>query len=65
MVGEAYMVKSMSVFRHSTVGVKAKYIAPAPKEKEIPEELKCPICKKLLRDAVVIPCCNKSFCDEC
>jgi rubredoxin len=46
-------------------GSKAKHAAPPPKEKEVPEELKCPICKVPMRDAVVIPCCNKSFCDEC
>ncbi|GAA5884932.1 hypothetical protein JCM6882_007156 [Rhodosporidiobolus microsporus] len=28
-------------------------------------DLTCPICSKLLRDAVLTPCCNTSFCDEC
>ncbi|KAI8818207.1 DWNN domain-containing protein, partial [Fimicolochytrium jonesii] len=31
----------------------------------VPDELACPICKKLLRDAVLIPCCGTSYCDEC
>ncbi|GAA6007885.1 hypothetical protein JCM11491_006524 [Sporobolomyces phaffii] len=28
-------------------------------------DLTCPICSKLLRDAVLTPCCSTSFCDEC
>lgn len=40
--------------------------APAQEEKpEIPEDLLCTICKDLLTDAVMIPCCGNSFCDEC
>ncbi|XP_059688113.1 E3 ubiquitin-protein ligase RBBP6-like [Gavia stellata] len=31
----------------------------------IPDELSCPICKELMTDAAVIPCCGNSFCDEC
>lgn len=32
---------------------------------EIPEDLKCSLCQYLLQDAVLIPCCGNSFCDEC
>jgi protein MPE1 len=28
-------------------------------------DLTCPSCSKLLRDAVLTPCCSTSFCDEC
>ncbi|GAA5873965.1 hypothetical protein JCM3774_004053 [Rhodotorula dairenensis] len=28
-------------------------------------DLTCPICSKLLRDAVMTPCCSTAFCDEC
>lgn len=28
-------------------------------------ELTCPICKKLLWDAVRVPCCDTAFCEEC
>lgn len=40
---------------------------PAVDEKpqEIPEDLVCNICKDLFTDAVMIPCCGTSFCDEC
>ncbi|XP_030320510.1 E3 ubiquitin-protein ligase RBBP6-like [Calypte anna] len=31
----------------------------------IPEEFLCPICKALLTDAAIIPCCGNSYCDEC
>lgn len=42
-------------------------ITPAviePKQ-EIPEDLICSICKDLFTDAVMIPCCGSSFCDDC
>lgn len=32
---------------------------------EIPQDLKCNLCQNLLQDAVLIPCCGNSFCDEC
>ncbi|GAA5924584.1 cleavage polyadenylation factor subunit MPE1 [Sporobolomyces koalae] len=28
-------------------------------------DLTCPICSKLLRDAVLTPCCSTSFCEDC
>lgn len=31
----------------------------------IPKELTCPLCKKLLNNAVMIPCCNETSCDDC
>lgn len=31
----------------------------------VPEQLQCPICSRLLRDAVSVPCCRKTFCDDC
>ena len=31
----------------------------------VPKELRCPLCGDLVRDAVVIPCCGMSYCDEC
>lgn len=34
-------------------------------EDPIPKELLCLICKEMLSDAVVIPCCGNSFCDDC
>ena len=45
-------------------------IQPVPivimeKKQEIPEDLICSICKDLFTDAVMIPCCGSSFCDEC
>ncbi|XP_013382953.1 LOW QUALITY PROTEIN: E3 ubiquitin-protein ligase RBBP6-like [Lingula anatina] len=33
--------------------------------RHIPSELLCELCKDLLTDAVVAPCCGNSFCDEC
>lgn len=40
--------------------------APVPEPKlDIPEDLLCSICTDLLTDAVMIPCCGNSFCDEC
>ena len=36
-------------------------LAPA----ELPEELVCPICKKLMECASLVPCCAKAYCDDC
>ncbi|CAF0940507.1 unnamed protein product [Adineta steineri] len=30
-----------------------------------PNDLLCPLCKRVYTDAVITPCCNLSFCDEC
>ncbi|XP_049800369.1 E3 ubiquitin-protein ligase RBBP6 isoform X2 [Schistocerca nitens] len=38
---------------------------PIVQKPEIPEDLQCSVCKDLLTDAVMIPCCGNSFCDEC
>lgn len=38
---------------------------PEAEEEPIPDELRCLICRDLLGDAVVIPCCGNSYCDEC
>lgn len=34
-------------------------------KREIPEDLICAICKGIFKEAVMIPCCGSSFCDEC
>ncbi|KAJ2845776.1 hypothetical protein IWW36_004647, partial [Coemansia brasiliensis] len=34
-------------------------------ESLVPEELKCNLCKKLARDAVMAPCCKTIFCSSC
>lgn len=39
--------------------------APPEEKQAIPEDLICGICKDLFTDAVMIPCCGSSFCDEC
>ncbi|NXL54357.1 RBBP6 ligase, partial [Podilymbus podiceps] len=31
----------------------------------VPEEFLCLICEEIMTDAVVIPCCGNSYCDEC
>ena len=36
-----------------------------PEKPQIPLELKCRLCLDLMTDAVVVPCCGTSFCDEC
>lgn len=30
-----------------------------------PDDLLCPLCKQVYRDAVIAPCCRDHFCDEC
>ena len=34
-------------------------------ERNVPGELMCQLCEDLMVDAVVIPCCGNSYCDEC
>ena len=46
-------------------GKKTGAAVEAPKVTEIPPELLCHLCKELVRDAVIIPCCGESFCYEC
>uniref|UniRef100_A0A8C3JY11 RBBP6 ligase n=1 Tax=Calidris pygmaea TaxID=425635 RepID=A0A8C3JY11_9CHAR len=31
----------------------------------VPDELLCLICKEIMTDAAVAPCCGNSYCDEC
>lgn len=33
--------------------------------KQVEESLKCPLCRRLFRSAVLAPCCGASFCSEC
>nr|XP_026689737.1 E3 ubiquitin-protein ligase RBBP6 [Ciona intestinalis] len=42
-----------------------KSIEDEEEDEPIPDELICLLCKDLLVDAVVIPCCGNSYCDEC
>lgn len=34
-------------------------------KRPVPKELKCGLCGDLAKDAVVIPCCGISYCDDC
>lgn len=57
---------AVPVLDHETYSQKKAPSAPVVIEKpEIPEDLLCSICTDLLTDAVMIPCCGNSFCDEC
>lgn len=31
----------------------------------VPEYLQCGVCKGIIREATITPCCGTSFCDEC
>ncbi|KAJ8923332.1 hypothetical protein NQ315_001890 [Exocentrus adspersus] len=57
---------AVPVLDHQAYNQKSTPPAPVPEPKtEIPEDLLCNICSDLLTDAVMIPCCGNSFCDEC
>lgn len=58
---------AVPVLDHQAYTQKSAPSAPVlPESKpEIPEDLLCSICSDLLTDAVMIPCCGNSFCDEC
>ncbi|KAK4338602.1 hypothetical protein RND71_043089 [Anisodus tanguticus] len=38
---------------------------PAVPNIGFPVELKCPLCNTFFKDAVMIPCCQHSFCEKC
>lgn len=37
----------------------------AEQNASLPSELRCPICTKYFKEAVMIPCCQHSFCERC
>eukprot|EP00850_Spirogloea_muscicola_P016930 SM000141S00874 [mRNA] locus=s141:150040:155595:- [translate_table: standard] len=41
------------------------FLSMRPQTLEVPPELQCPLCHRIFRDAVLIPCCQYSFCDQC
>lgn len=43
---------------------KQRKVASIPSH-PVPEELQCPICRKLMKDAVLVACCGASYCDGC
>ncbi|XP_068146371.1 E3 ubiquitin-protein ligase RBBP6 [Drosophila tropicalis] len=43
----------------------SKFVLPVEQNQEIPEDLICGICRDIFVDAVMIPCCGSSFCDDC
>ena len=49
----------------------AKEIALVPtggqagQSEAVPPELECSLCKKVMTDAMLIPCCQRSFCNDC
>ncbi|KAK3041744.1 hypothetical protein RJ639_000668 [Escallonia herrerae] len=45
------------------VGVDANSLAP--QNANLPSELKCPLCNTFFKEAVMIPCCQHSFCERC
>lgn len=49
----------------STEPEPSTYLLSTEKEQEIPEDLICGICRNIFVDAVMIPCCGSSFCDDC
>lgn len=36
-----------------------------PVKPKIPDDLVCPLCNDLLTDALLVPCCANSYCDDC
>jgi E3 ubiquitin-protein ligase RBBP6 len=40
-------------------------VEPPVAKPKIPEELLCNLCSDLLTDALLVPCCANSYCDEC
>ncbi|XP_043215539.1 E3 ubiquitin-protein ligase RBBP6-like [Amphibalanus amphitrite] len=38
---------------------------PPSTRPQVPDDLCCKVCKDLIREAVMSPCCGENFCDEC
>ncbi|GAV05370.1 hypothetical protein RvY_15517 [Ramazzottius varieornatus] len=36
-----------------------------PEYEDIPQDLRCNLCQHVIRNAVKLPCCEKSYCDDC
>lgn len=65
---EAQMKESAASLAAGNAPLAMQPAAPAlpdAPEEEVPEDLVCNICKDLFTDAVMIPCCGGTFCDEC
>ena len=57
---------SLCIFFRSVFAKEADaLLAIRPIYLEPPPELKCPLCSNIFKDAVMIPCCQYSFCDKC
>ncbi|XP_031355514.1 E3 ubiquitin-protein ligase RBBP6 isoform X3 [Photinus pyralis] len=56
---------AVPVLDHQAYTEKPQPAPPEEKKPEIPEDLLCSLCSDLLTDAVMIPCCGDSYCDEC
>ncbi|XP_010261934.1 PREDICTED: E3 ubiquitin-protein ligase RBBP6-like isoform X2 [Nelumbo nucifera] len=39
--------------------------SPALPNTDLPSELRCSLCNTIFKEAVMIPCCQHSFCDKC
>uniref|UniRef100_A0A3Q7G3G7 DWNN domain-containing protein n=1 Tax=Solanum lycopersicum TaxID=4081 RepID=A0A3Q7G3G7_SOLLC len=66
---------SVGVLKHNEAGVSSKGVeglssasssSTKSSFRDIPRELYCPLCKEMMKDAVIASkCCFSSFCDEC
>eukprot|EP00047_Mylnosiga_fluctuans_P011746 m.22648 g.22648 ORF g.22648 m.22648 type:complete len:638 (-) comp3783_c0_seq1:227-2140(-) len=45
--------------------IAAEVMRSSASTQPVPPELLCPMCNKLFSEAVIIPCCGKSYCDSC
>ncbi|KAL5728625.1 RING-type E3 ubiquitin transferase [Ranunculus cassubicifolius] len=39
--------------------------SPAIPKSDLPSELRCPLCNTIFKEAMMIPCCQHSFCAKC
>lgn len=44
---------------------KGQQTVEQPVKPKIPDDLVCPLCNDLLTDALLVPCCANSYCDDC
>lgn len=53
------------MFRNLLIETQEPNIMEDDRKQDIPDDLICNICNDLFVDAVMIPCCGSSFCDDC
>ncbi|KAI7903780.1 uncharacterized protein BX663DRAFT_505197 [Cokeromyces recurvatus] len=64
-VPKGQFVQRVGIGNRNNIGNQAIGDNQQQEEAQKPQELTCMICDKIMTNAVLVPCCGKSFCKEC